>query len=407
MSRYDRQGLPRVLDAACGMSWLALLLTACSAQTTAEAREPTASVSAPLPQALPPSVSANRSAKPTSAFGDLRPISEPSVARRYAELQALRDPNNMMWAQRQTPPEHWRGLSTPLKRPYPGVPYSEVRAFTFGNDRAPSRNRGIALLDRKVPGCGGSAVAKDGTLCPSLNPPGKQLTPAQVERLVDVLEDGQPKRGRAPVVTMCLPVPTVLFVFFEAARPVAEMWLDPRCHFMGVHERARKLYPETYMAYGHEALRQLCGELSLVGSGCEPDDPELDAALEAQEACDGEDVTRLRWRRVPLGVPAELKTSELSLAQKERLCLNYARENPLGWGRGYECQDGYREYLLGPDTCLERFPACEATVGELVACQRHALADPCFGAPEAEHCLALRPCFFGTSSSPGHDPTDY
>ena len=78
-----------------------------------------------------------------------------------------------------------------------------------------------------------------------------------------------------------------------------------------------------------------------------------------------------------------------------------------GWGGGFECEGGYRAYLLGPDTCLERFPVCEAKVGDVVACQRHALADHCFDAPEAKQCLALRPCFFGTSSSPGHDLKNY
>ena len=354
-----------------------------------------------------PSASVGEGTKPERAFGDLPPLADPRLARRFGELQALRDPSNMMWARPQVPPEHWRGLAMPLHRPYPGVPYGEVRAFTFGNDRAPSRNRGIALLDRKVPGCGGSAVAQDGTLCPSLNQPGKSLMPEQVEQLIDVLEEGQPKPGRPPVVTMCIPIATVLFVFYDAGRPVAELWLDPRCHFLGVHQRARQLYPETYMAHGHEALRQLCRELSLSGSGCEPDDPELDAAVQAQAARDGDTVSSLRWRRVPLGVPAELKMSNLSQAQRERLCMDYARENPRGWGGGLECEDGYRAYPLGPDTCLERFPVCEATVGEVVACQRHALEDQCFAAPESKHCVALRPCFFGTSSSPGHDRTDY
>ena len=306
-----------------------------------------------------------------------------------------------MWAQQQTPPAHWHGLRAPLRRPYPGAPYSEVRAFTFGNDRAPARNRGWALLDRTVPGCGSGAIAKDGTLCPSVNPPGVALTADQTARLVAVLEDGQPRPGRPPVVTMCVPVPTLSFVFYDGTRPVAEMWLDTSCPFMGVHAEAARLYPEHYMAHAGPALDQLCRELALPGTGCAPTDPDLEAAFDAQARRDGPDVAHLRRRQIAIGVPVELKTSQLSRAQKERLCFDQAIENPRAWGGGLECPNGYRTYLVDPDTCVERFPSCEVSVGELVACQRHAFVDQCLDAPEAAHCLALLPCFFSRSTKVG------
>jgi hypothetical protein len=343
-------------------------------------------------------------AAPVIAFGELEPATDPRVERLYEAARQRSTPENMMWAQPQVPPPHWHGLLAPLKRPFPGVPYTEVRAFGFGNDRTPYPNFGEALLDRKVPGCGARAFAKDGTLCPSLNPPGVVLRSDQSQRLVEVLEDAQRRDGRPPQVSMCLPIPTVLFAFFDGSRPVAELWLDPRCPTLTVHPAARRLYPKRYMARHGDDLRQLLCELAVPGHECPAPDASLEAALAAQSKRDGFEISHIRRRRVALGVPGELRTSELSAAQKERLCIGQAMENPIQPGTSYECpteEAGGRVFSIDTDTCIARFPSCDVTVADVVACQRHSEVDLCLQAPEAAHCRALLPCFFNRSATPG------
>ncbi|MEP7052277.1 MAG: hypothetical protein ABJB12_18065 [Pseudomonadota bacterium] len=376
----------------------ALALIACSGGRPAglerAAQQPAARVSTPEPRPALPVL-------PDVPFGELPPAADPRVESFFAEARRLSTPEQMMWGQTQVPPEHWHGLRAPLKRPFPGVPFTQVRAFTFGNDRAPYFNYGQSLLDRKVPGCGGSAVAKNGTLCPSLNPPGVVLSNDQSQRLINILEDGQPRPGRAPVVTMCLAQRSVQFVFYDGARPVAGMWMDTHCPYLGVHPAAAKLYPEQYMAHDHGALKALRCELALPGRTCKEPDPSLEAAFAAQTKLDGWDVSHIRLRRIPIGVPLDLKLSELNAAQKERLCIGQAMENPIQPGTGFECASGGTVYSIDTDTCIARFPACEVSVGELVACQRHSELDLCLEAPEAAHCRALLPCFFNRSATPG------
>src|SRR6185503_519350 len=102
----------------------------------------------------------------------LPPLLAPELADIYSGYARESDPRQWFFSQPQQPPLGFVGLRR-QSGTFPGGKYAKIRAYRYGGDGSyPSPSR----LDPYTPGCGSGMVASDGTLCPSVQYPGWDVT---------------------------------------------------------------------------------------------------------------------------------------------------------------------------------------------------------------------------------------
>ena len=90
---------------------------------------------------------------------------------------------------------------------------------------------------------------------------------------------------------------------------------------------------------------------------------------------------------------------DLDEAGRRRLCARHVRDLPPDrYRRGGDlsfCAEGAPRRALGFEECAERFPRCEQTVGQALACRAALAADPCASLDEPGRCDLPRGCIVG------------
>ncbi len=153
----------------------------------------------------------------------------------------------------ETPPPGWKPI--PARRPngFPGIEFSEVRAFAFD----------LEVAGRPI--CRGP-LDPDGTTCSTVARPGVKLTSEQTKKLTDLLAARSSYGGGSA----CF-LPHHGFVFYDAAGvPVAELSVCFLCDMAEAHPAIPIAKPSDAGATtvgitekGVAGLRALCNELGL------------------------------------------------------------------------------------------------------------------------------------------------
>jgi hypothetical protein len=321
---------------------------------------------------------------------ELPRLLSPELAEIYERWAHAADPRSMFLFREQAPPIGYRGIPTRQAKTFPSRAFSVIRGFRFGSDQTYPREH---RFDRFVPGCGGGVLAKNGTLCPSVEYPGVTLSPAQAEELLSIINT--PKG--APLAIMNGYHLVYGFVVYDGSdMPVAQAL---------VTEHIDKLYTQPRLSdpfmgeLGHGRETRLKALLGAVGFAVESTE-EQDALVRRQAQLDG-DLGRARYLPTSSGVDGARSMNDLSTAERARLCAWHQQVWALGLPRsgletnGIRCEDGWAGTGLDWKACQEQLPACPANVGEVEACMRRQRFDPCLQRDVRNRCKALRGCFWG------------
>lgn len=385
------------------MLLMSLGLTLPGCQTTPP-RQPGVLVSGESPDAAPMSEPARRAPPPaltpsTTAAPDYRgfPVAVPQLVSPmlgpfYERLAEQFDPRHWYLTRDQ---EAWKGFvplsHTPLPS-FPGRSFAAVRAFFTANDHVyPAASE----LDDTVPGCGGSAVARDGTLCPTTLHPGVVLSARQADTFLSIVN----APNDAPRVIMNGYNFTLGLVLFDAKGvPVAEVDVDRDITKLRARPPVRRAEVDTMSPLRRSQMRALLTELGLVADGGERERLfELD---QQQEQLDG-DRHPVRYIPTASGVDTNVLLNEISSRERTLLCAwqvqVWRRGFPSPRGSGIACDDGTTLIGLSFTQCRLRVPSCPNPVGEIERCMRQQRFDPCLAEEASRPCRRLRPCFWGMS----------
>jgi hypothetical protein len=113
-----------------------------------------------------------------------------------------------------------------------------------------------------------------------------------------------------------------------------------------------------------------------------------------------------RRRPRPLSFEGAVELGQTTPRQRRELCVwntehvvAFRAPAAPGGGRGFEFRGVPGKHVargLPWPECVERFPACDHTVGEVLPCQDRAQrGDVTFALPESSHCRAMRGCIWG------------
>jgi hypothetical protein len=127
--------------------------------------------------------------------------------------------------------------------------------------------------DAAVPGCPG-AIANDGTLCPEVVLPGRELDASQLERLLEVTRHRN--KGRQGT---CRDSgwPIHAWVFYDGQLPLAEFVVDIPC-------ASSSLEPHGVPAPQVDELVRLCHELGVPGCYARTAEEDREQHLAAERA---------------------------------------------------------------------------------------------------------------------------
>jgi hypothetical protein len=298
----------------------------------------------------------------------------------------------MFGSQRQVKPASFHPIPLTRVPPFPATKYTTVRGYAFRFDD------GRLAMDQCV-------VAPDGTLCGSVNAPGKPLSADQVTRLLRVVADPPrvirlPNGGRVlRPASHCQFDPHHAFVFFDGeGRPVAEVEVCLRCGQLAEVPHVKDLDGDLFTEEVEE-LRALCSELSL--GGCFLGTPTYESQAQAHPHHD-EAVTADRT----LPASGATRLVDVTDEDRRRLCLWFANEASAAGVRmhefrdqGFRCPNGEEGVFsfFGSESCVERFPRCNVRVDEVTACIQHRLATKLCPEPSAvpDPCKTVESCTWG------------
>jgi hypothetical protein len=295
------------------------------------------------------------------AFGSAHPDCRVTARDAESPFKAWNDINQLMvWRDQNPTGEAWRWDESRLRSAEPRS-FSSVRAFAFGF-------REVAHLDSVMAGCYAGALSTDGRLCPSVIAPGRELTTAQVEKFYALAKLPRPR-----ILLRCAYQPNHAFVFYGAdGTPVAELGVCFTCGQWAWSDGG----PVQVSNEAYDELAELCRELGL--EGC-PSDEKTTWDEKAYRA----------WERsgaparpsATLGISPSRRLTELTEVEKRKLCAWRIVETRRSEKLEIEFDDGGRVRFQSYDECLERFPRCEVTLGEVESSNFHVTRDANFAAP--------------------------
>jgi hypothetical protein len=308
-------------------------------------------------------------------------------------IERLEDPNRMFLAVNQQPPRGFLPIPARRSGPFPGTPYASIRAYSY---RFGAR---LALAADAGGPC--DLVAPDGTLCPTVNAPGRRLSPAQQERLTALVRGAAffTKSGEGldlgRAYTRCDFEPHLAFVWFDSAqRPVGQLEIGFGCDEWDTLPLADGIRgPSVMRADEHDAVLGLCRDLGI--DGCFLGDSSQREAFErAQYAPPGAGTPSplVAWLARPPAVELDQALATTSISERRSLCAWHARRvaetlnSGVEPGIGWTCEDGYRGSLESLSECVDLFPECSLQVREILACVAQSTIcsrqDPCGSHPE-------------------------
>jgi hypothetical protein len=275
------------------------------------------------------------------------------------------DVNQLMVWRDQTPiGTGWRWEESKLLMSEPRL-FTAVRAFAFGF-------RNVAPLDAAMDGCYQKVLSTDGRLCPTVIAPGRELSLAQVETLYKLTENPPPR-----ILLRCGFQPHHAFVFYGAdGLPVADLRVCLTCgHWAWSDSREVQVSNETY-----NTLAELCRELGLEGCPAKNDEKEPwdEAAYQTWEKSGAPERPSLA-----LGIARDRRLVDLTETDKRKLCAWRIVETRRERALEIEFADGNRLRFQSFDECVERFPRCEATLGEVENANFYVRSSLSFAAPTA------------------------
>jgi len=323
----------------------------------------------------------------------------PELADVYADYAREVDPRSWFFAQPQRAPSGFVGLRAHATK-FPGGKYAKVRAYRYGGDALyPLSPR----LDPYTPGCGVGIVASDGTLCPSVQYPGWDVTAERAEQLFAILNT----KNDVPRVVMNGYHFDRGFVVYDANDvPVAQVLINAHVDKLRMTPSLGK--PANAVDYLSRARSQeLRALLQQLGLG--EQDPQRSQLLLRQAEADGE-LHPARYIPFSSGVDGVVPLADTTAPQRSALCAwqqqAWARGAPRSGPdtSGIECEDGWRVTGANYAQCVAEFPSCDATVAEVEACMREQRFFPCLEEAEQQRCRALRSCFWGIRALPQTSP---
>ena len=320
------------------------------------------------------------------------------LARHVAELEHAENPYNFAVLQSQVPPPKPRPALQPATR---RLRYHHARAF-FARADAWS----FESLDRPVDGVG--AIAKDGTLMPSVVLPGVDVPREGIKLILDTIEDG---RGR-PVVDCYSDRPFHAIVFYDSEeRPLSQLFIDFSCN-VAVEEDAGVPGKESSSEFrlseaAGRRLRELCEEFHL--GLCFFGDPERGPAIIREWSRRHVDPEAYRWRRmpVPIRIPLNKKLIELTNGERRELCVwnwmyisrwlmppSMRGMSPRhDGGSSPEVTWGFR--TLNWPECVKHFPRCDVPLGQVVPCIEALQRVTPFIEDQVPACQTMAKCIWG------------
>ena len=326
-----------------------------------------------FPVAMPPLVSL-----------ELRPL--------YHQWANQNDQRSWYLAQEQKPPVGFHPLRKGLVRRFPGRSLTVVRAYIIANDSVYPDGSDI---DTTVPGCGGRAVASDGTFCPTTLYPGEALSPEQGRDLVAIVN----APNDLPLV-----VPNgynfrYSFVFFDDQDvPLAEVDVDLGVVKLVTTPSLKHAGVDTMSPQRRDRMRALLTDVGLYHRDAEST---LGQALNEQQELDGRALHSLRWVPAMTGVDPQTVLANSSPREKALLCAWQAQVWRSGLprhnGGKITCDDDTTVAALSFADCQALVPSCNASVGQIEDCMRRQRVDPCLTTEAARPCRMLSHCFWGMS----------
>lgn len=243
-------------------------------------------------------------------------------------------------------------------KPFPGVAYAAVRGFAYRLTERPT----IPILDDAVNGCSagcpvagscGQVISEQGELCPSVLLSGSTLADQQINELLKLLR-AQPAHKNA----MCGFNPHHAIVFYNAQdEPVSDVRIDFRCGRWSLRGAPPVRFPDGTRDAPNQkvrlALESLCSELGL------EDCPR--AKIKNPTPSSG-----VRVASQILELDKATRLSELTPQDRRRLCAVRLLEHQAP-GRGFEFASGVAFRFQTFAQCVQQFPVCESTLGELEA----------------------------------------
>jgi hypothetical protein len=308
-------------------------------------------------------------------------------------IERLEDPNRMFLAITQQPPRGFQPIPARRAGAFPGTPYASIRAYSYGFDE------GLALAAAASGPC--DLVARDGTLCPTVNAPGRRLSPEQQERLTALVRGAvfSTKSGEGESLgrgyTRCDFDPHLAFVWFDAAeRPVGQLEVCFGCDEWDTRPFVEGIRgPSMMHSDEHEAVLGLCRELGL--DGCFFGDSlrrEAFDRLRYAPPDSGSPSPILSWLGRPPAVELDQALATTSISERRSLCAWYARRiaetlnSRVEPGIHWTCEDGYRGSLESLSECVDLFPDCSVQVREILDCVAQSTIcsrqGPCASHPE-------------------------
>lgn len=289
-----------------------------------------------------------------------------------------------------------------LRRQAPPAGYTDIHhagAWPAGGfHHAVHYHRGYAVhLDNAVAGCTSTAVAPDGTLCPSVVLPGDPLSHADAARLVALY---QRKRKGPPRAIMCVRNAEHSVVLYDAAdRPISELAVSlTRCPGWTAAPGDDRAFQDSSVS---DDVAALCDELGW--GSCHADDAAV-PALDTGDFFGMHGVDARRLTTTPPLTRRHRKLSTTTLAERRELCVWNSTHTvdlrPPGKRIGLQNANDPQTYYVGQTldwvSCVQRFPRCEQTVGELLPCMEIAQrGDPWFMHEDNARCRPHRSCIWG------------
>ena len=234
--------------------------------------------------------------RPTTPERNAAPA-DPEADRYLAVIEQVTDYRNYAMFRLQQPPKGYRDIKRKGELP---SEFASAKLYYANFDAFQSRGHAGQLHDAQL-GCAASAVARDGTFCPSVVLPALDVSGEKARELIEIL---QRPRG-APVVIMCGgPIATHHLVLYdEQSLPVAQISIDFGCPWIS-RSPGRASHMNHVLS---RAVRAWCRSLDL--AGCDDDEPAWKRA----------------WQRHPIRKPIRPETrgriDKLSADDKRELCV--------------------------------------------------------------------------------------
>lgn len=291
-------------------------------------------------------------------------------ARELSALERLLDASRLMvWRDQARYAGRYAGRAVPGS--FPGVPYKAVKAFAYRFARS-------STLDGALPGCTEQVLSDDGRLCPSVVASGVSLDEAQVAQLLHLVN--APKSRWA---LGCIFDPHHAFVFYDdTGAPVADIQVCFGCGEWSLSGGDSITLPTGV----YSKLAKLCSDLQLGGCPVAEDEENAYFSSYRQWVKSG----ALARPSTMLSISPSRKLASMNDVEKRRLCawraveLGDVRELDEDLGRDWDRPRSFR--LQSFQQCVDRFPRCQATLGEVEQADLRRDSSANFAMPES--CVA-------------------